>query len=551
MLQKLQIKNFALIDELTFVISPELNIITGETGAGKSIILGALALILGNRAEANVLFDKEKKCFVEGTFQIRRYKLKTFFETHGLDYDDQTIVRREISLNGKSRAFINDSPVTLNVLRDLTSQLVDLHTQHETLELNDKTFQIRVLDDLANHENLIRDFSAKLKEYKFNNLKLQQLIDQNEKATRDLDYFQFQLKELTENELEEIKQNELEDQIKIQSHAEEIKNLLAAILTELSNQEKSVIDNLEAISFKMNELMKFSSSTTDLKKRLESVQIELKDIADDLVTIQESTSYDPEMIISITEKLDLLYRLEKKHHVNSVEQLIEIRNDLENKVNTIGSLIHEIEILQNEIAAQKKQLKEIGLKIHVSRNQQIKFLEESVNRQLKDLGMPSASLKVNLELTEEFSETGMDQVSFLFSANKGSAELEISKVASGGELSRLMLAIKSLIAESTALPTMIFDEIDSGVSGETAKKVGALLQKAGKNHQVLCITHLPQIASKGSKHFLVYKKDERDRTYTYIKELNRDERIVEIAKMLSGAKPTPAALKNAEELILS
>lgn len=551
MLQKLQIKNFALIDELTFVISPELNIITGETGAGKSIILGALSLILGNRAEANVLFDKEKKCFVEGTFQIRGYKLKSFFETHGLDYDDQTIVRREIALNGKSRAFINDSPVTLNVLRNLTSQLVDLHTQHETLELNNKTFQIKVLDDLANHENLLRDFLSELKEYKSNAQRLQQLIAQNEKATSDLDYFQFQLKELTENELEEMNQNELEDQLKIQSHAEEIKNLLTGILDSMSNQEKSVIDNLHAVSLKLNELMKFSSSSAELKKRLESVLIELKDISDELETIQESTSYDPEMINTINEKLNQLYRLEKKHHVNSVEQLIEIRNELENKVNSIDSLSQEIELLQKEIETQKKELKQAGLKIHEGRKQQIKFLEESVNRQMKDLGMPSAALNVKLDLTNEFNESGMNEVSFLFSANKGSAALEISKVASGGELSRLMLAIKSLIAESTALPTMIFDEIDSGVSGETAKKVGTLLQKAGKNHQVLCITHLPQIAGKGSKHFLVFKKDERDRTYTYIKELSREERVVEIAKMLSGAKPTPAALKNAEELILS
>lgn len=549
MLQRLSIKNYAIIENLEMKFSDKLTIITGETGAGKSILLGALSLILGERAESNVLFDKEQKCFVEGSFEVHNYHLQNFFKENELDYEEQTIIRREITPNGKSRAFINDTPVNLEVLRELCSQLVDLHSQHEMLELNTAIFQMKVIDSFAKNEKLLSDYQTKFKIYQAHLFQLENLREQNNKATAELDYLQFQFNELSEANFQQNEQEQLEQELATLTNAEEIKKALISAINILNENENSVNTQLREINSSLNSVKKFNPMLAALCERLQSSVIELSDVVKEFEKLESSTIYDETRINEITERVDLIYRLEKKHNVQTTTELMEIRNNLEKKISSITNLSEEIEQLQKQISEEKNELMKVAVKISENRKKTICPFEKQANSLLKEVGMPFAQLKVKQEIQNELNQFGIDKILFLFSSNKGTDFQEIKKVASGGELSRLLLCIKSLVANSTALPSLIFDEIDTGVSGEVAFKVGNILEELSQAHQVISITHLPQIARKGEFHYLVFKQAEEKRTATKVKLLNEKERVVEIAKMIGGEKPSDAALKSARELI--
>lgn len=550
MLQKLTVKNYAIIEEIDIPFSSSLNIITGETGAGKSILLGALSLVLGDRANTNSLFDKDRKCVIEAEFDLQFYSLRSFFDTYELDYDDLTIIRREIAPSGKSRAFINDTPVNLNALRELSSQLINVHSQHQTLELNDKSFQLSVLDHLADNSQLLDHYREKYNHYRQQEKKLAELQDQNRQAQQDFDYYQFQLSELDELPWEELNQEELENELSILNNAEEIKSNLASATQLLSNEDTSAGNRLREASTLLNDLANYNRGLEDLHQRLESSLIEVEDIASELERIQDQTDYDPQRAEQLNERLNELYRLEKKHGVNTVDELRTVREQIANKVQQADTLGEEIDKLQEELNAVKEQLQDIGQKLTASREEQVSVLEEKVQTMVADMGMPHAKLKADLEQMETFGPQGVDQVTYRFAANKGSELQELKKIASGGELSRLMLSLKSLIAESAAMPTLIFDEIDTGISGDIAGKVGNILSRLGQRHQVICITHMPQIAVKGDTHFYVYKETSADKTNAAIKKLEGEERTEEVAKMLSGDNVSEAALENARELLL-
>jgi len=551
MLQKLTVKNYAIIQEIDIPFSSSLTIITGETGAGKSILLGALSLVLGDRANTNSLFDKERKCVIEAEFDLQAYNLPSFFETHELDYDDLTIIRREITPSGKSRAFINDTPVNLTVLRELSAQLINVHSQHQTLELNDKTFQLSVLDHLADNGQLLEQYKRKYDHYRQQEKKLQELREQNRKAQQDFDYYQFQLNELDELPWEELNQEELENELSILNNAEEIKSNLASVTQLLSNEDTSAGNRLREASTLLSDLIHYNRDLEDFHQRLESSLIEVEDIASEMERIQDQTDYDPQRAEQLNERLNELYRLEKKHGVNTVEELRSIRDEIEKKVQQADTLGEEIERLQEELNATKEELSELAQKLHTSRQKQVPVLQEKVQKMVADMGMPHAKLEADLEKTEVFGQQGIDQVTYRFAANKGSELQELKKIASGGELSRLMLSLKSLIAESASMPTLIFDEIDTGISGDIAGKVGNILARLGQSHQVICITHMPQIAVKGDTHFYVYKETSDEKTNASIRKLEGDERIKEVAKMLSGDNVSEAALQNARELLLN
>ncbi len=550
MLQKLSIKNYAIIEDLDITLSDQLTIITGETGAGKSIMLGALALILGQRADTSVLLDKEKKCIIEGSFNIKNYRLKELFEREDLDYDQHSIIRREIAPSGKSRAFVNDTPVTLAVLKELTDQLVDLHAQHETLELSSEIFQIKAIDAIAGNQKSLDIYQDIYKTFTTEKKKLNALIEEQNKVEQDLEYFQFQLNELEEASLEEIDQDKLEEDLKRLNNAEEIKSKLSQISGALSQSDLSIAGALNEVSSQLKSAAKLDSSLASLSERLDKSYIEISDIATDIDRLEQETIYDEQLIDELNNRLDTLYRLQKKHSASTVQDLINIREEIRSKVNGAASSSEEIEQLKEIIKDLNAEVLILAQELSKNRGQNAPKLASAVNELLHDVGMPHAQLKVDQSSDESrLTSSGIDKVQFLFSANKGGDFKPLHKVASGGELSRLMLALKSQIASSTALPTLVFDEIDTGISGEVALKVGKILNTLSKAHQVVCITHLPQIASKGNQHYFVYKDDSKNHTNTKVKLLGEEERIVELAKMLSGEQPTEAAINNAKELI--
>jgi DNA repair protein RecN (Recombination protein N) len=548
MLQKLGISNYALIDDLEISFSKGLNILTGETGAGKSIILGALSLILGQRAESRYFFNQQKKCVIEGSFLVNGFHLKSFFEENDLDYEAETILRREISADGKSRAFVNDTPVNLNILKQVGEKLIDIHSQHATLEINDPIFQLLVVDSVAKHDGLLNDYRSKYKDYKKNTSLLQQLISDGDKAKADLDYYQFQFDELEKARLNENEQEKLEQELYALSNAEEIKRSLAAANFLMQEGETSALIQLREAVHHLSSLEKFNPTIEELHERLKSSLIELKDIAAEIETIEQSTHTDETKAIEINERLSLIYNLQKKHRVNTNAELLRLQDELSEKIQQAVFGDEAIGKLQKQIEAEKKELGQLAGQLSANRTRAIPEIEKQVVTALTEMGMNSSALKIELNLIP-LSSDGVDQVRFLFSANKGHALAEMSKVASGGELSRLMLSIKSLIASHTALPTIIFDEIDAGVSGEVANKVGIIMERLAENLQVITITHLPQIASKSGSHYFVYKDNESATTYTRIKQLNEQERVTEIAKMLSGDNPGESALQNARELL--
>ncbi|MDB4922391.1 DNA repair protein RecN [Mucilaginibacter sp.] len=562
MLQKLSINNYALIDNLEISFDGGLNILTGETGAGKSIILGALSLILGQRAESRYFFNQQKKCVIEGTFKIGAFHLKHFFEDNDLDYEAETVLRREISADGKSRAFVNDTPVNLNSLKALGEKLIDIHSQHATLEINDPEFQLLVVDAVAKHDDLLDDYRTKFRAYKKSTSKLQQLIEESDKAKADLDYYQFQFDELEKTELSADEQELLEQELYSLNNAGEIKRNLQGAFYLMEDGEASAIIQLREAGHQLLSLEKFNPQIADLHQRLNSTVIELKDIAAEIETIEQRTHTNEARAEEVNARLSLIYVLQKKHRVNTNAELLQLQDELSDKIQQAVFGDEAIEKLKLQLETDKNELEKLAGQLSANRKKVIPAIEKQVLETLAEMGMSNSNLKIEqvvrksevpevrkTENTESFTKNGIDDIKFLFTANKGHALSEMSKVASGGELSRLMLSIKSLIAQNTALPTIIFDEIDTGVSGEVANQVGQIMEKLASNLQVITITHLPQIASKGQSHYFVYKDDEAATTYTRIKQLNREERILEIAKMLSGDKPGESALQNARELL--
>lgn len=551
MLSRLLIKNYALIDNLDIAFDKGLNIITGETGAGKSILMGALGLVLGNRAEGKQFFDDSKKCVIEGYFSISSYDLKGFFEEYDLDYEDETIIRREISLDGKSRAFVNDSPVNLATLKALGERLIDIHSQHATLQINTEEFQLFVLDSIAGNEILLEEFRQELQQLRQLDKKLKTLKEESRTANAELDYNQFLFDELEKLNVREGELKELEEEQSQLENAEEIKRALLASTHLLADGEQNALTLLKESIQQIQQASRYFADAEELANRLNSAYIEIKDVSSEIAHQEASVNLDEKRLDEVNSRLSDIYSLLKKHRFESETELIQLRTELEEKLQVALNHDDILAKLEGDKKNQEAKVSQLGANLHKKRQEIKAKVEESVQKTLAHVGMANAKLEVflNLQSLDKASNRGMDSVQFLFSANKGQALQPIHKVASGGELSRLMLAIKSLVAQNSALPTIIFDEIDTGISGEVALRVGEVMHDLANNMQVLAITHLPQIASKGTSHFKVYKEDKNDKTRSNIVLMNADERIVEVAQMLSGANPGEAALAHAKNLL--
>ena len=549
MITSLSIENFALIEKLSVTFSDGFSVITGETGAGKSILLGALGLVLGKRADLNSLKNKEEKCIIEAHFQIKNYNLKSFFEANDLDYEDDTIIRREILPSGKSRAFINDTPVNLNELQDLSNYLIDIHSQHQTQELSDDGVQFQIIDSVASNFDLIADYSLKLKEYKKSKSNLKSKSELLQSVLKEQDYNTFLLEELLSANLKSGEQEELEVQYEKLNNVEFIKENLVKSLALANEEQIGVLENLKEIKLSFQKIANFSPEYNQLFERISSVLIEFDDIEKELTQLSENLFSDPEELDLINQKLQFIYNLQKKHQVNTVDELLEIQNDLDNKVVSVSTLESEIAAIEKSIQEVEVQLNEVASKIHKNRAEAVPVLTDKLAAILEQLGMANARFNIQLTLKEEFYANGKDEIQFLFSANKGSDFGLLKKVASGGEMSRIMLAVKSVLSQYSKLPTIIFDEIDTGVSGEIAHKMGEIMKTMSENMQVFAITHLPQITGKGKDHFKVYKVIKENQTQSELKLLSNDERVIEIAQMLSGSTISDSALNHAKELL--
>jgi DNA repair protein RecN (Recombination protein N) len=549
MLQHLSIQNYALIEKLSLDFSSGFTVITGETGAGKSILLGALGLLLGNRADPNVLMNKQKKCVVEGSFEMDKLGLQDFFKENDLDFESPGILRREIIPSGRSRAFVNDTPVKLEVLKKLGEVLVDIHSQHQTLMLNNEQFQLEVLDGFINQREVLQNYHTVFRKYETNRRQLEQLIQKNTSAKQDEDYIRFQLNELESARLNTEATSELIEKEKFLSHAEEIIREVSKTNQILSEDEPSLNSQITEVVNGLNRIAAFFQPAQQLLERLQNLQIEFKDIASEIEFSLSSISFDANELREVTDKLDNIYRLQQKYGVQSVDALIEIRDDFADKLEQSVSLEEEIEVLTEESAQMKKDVEKLGQYLHQSRVKHAVLFEQSISKILLQLGMKDAVFVVRVSKHENYSETGCDQVRFLFNANKGGTPNEISRIASGGELSRLMLAIKSLVNQKNFLPTVVFDEIDAGVSGEIAARVGNILKQMSENHQLIVISHLPQIASKAGTHLLASKYEENGLTHSQISLLDTDGRVDEIAKMMSDEKVSRSAIETAKELL--
>ena len=549
MLFRLHIQNYAIIDDLTIDFSKELNIITGETGAGKSILMGALSLILGDRADSSVLQQKEKKCVVEGFFNSEnKAAIKQFLAENDLDAEEELVIRREIAVNGKSRAFINDTPVNVTQLRALSSLLVDLHQQFDTLELGDAGFQREVLDALADNGKLLLQYTALFHQYTTTKKELYELQLQQTAANASFDYNKFLFDELDEARLKENELEELDAELKLLSNAENIKQQLGAVYFQLKESEQPLVQQLKSLVNQLHSLEQFHHSIEGLNKRLLSAQIELKDIADELEIINDGVVYSAERIQDVNDRIATGYKLLKKHGVNTTAELLHIKDDLQQKLNDVLNISDAIAQKEKLTAQLLKQCEQTAEIIAANRIKAIKPFTEKVNGLLKQVGMPNAQIQIQLTAVS-LNQYGADDIQFLFDANKSGRFEPLHKVASGGELSRLMLCIKSLVAKKLQLPTLIFDEIDTGISGEAAKQVGNIMKELSGAHQLIAITHQPQIAARATAHYFVYKAIKGDKIITLVKLLNNDERITAIAQMLSGEKPTAAALQNAREMV--
>lgn len=551
MLKRLYIQNYALIDTLDISFGAGLNIITGETGAGKSIILGALSLILGQRADSKQLFDAGKKCIIEGVFDVSEHDLSELFQGHDLDYDQETFIRREFSADGKSRAFINDTPVTLQVLKAFGEHLIDIHSQHATLQVAQPDFQLLVLDSVANNATLRRDFTRVFSAFKQTKRELEAQIERAEKNAAEIDYKQFLYDELEALNLGPEETSALEEEQARLENAEEIKLGLLGTVGELSEREGHVESLLREALQTLSKTSSYLPSLSDYEARLNSCLIEIKDLSADLEQIADSVNIDEERLNLVQERLGTIYSLQQKHRLTAPDELIDRFEELRKEIQVTSEDDALIQRLQTQSAQLEKDLKVLAAQLHESRREIIPWVCGQVLETLRVVGMPDARLEIELDPVsfDDYRSDGGDHIRFLFTSNKGQRVQPVGKVASGGELSRLMLAIKTLVAEHSSLPTIIFDEIDTGISGEVALRVGDVLAKMGERMQVVVISHLPQIASRGSMHYRVYKKDHGQRTYSEMERLDEEGRIAEIAQMLSGANPSAAAWDHARSLL--
>lgn len=552
MLARLFIQNYVIIDALEIQFDGRMNVITGETGAGKSIIVGALGLILGERADASALVNKEKKSVIEGFFAVAgKVAVKEFLTRYELDDHTELSIRREITSNGKSRAFINDTPVNLSQLQELGSLLVDLHQQFDTLELATRDFQREVIDAMAGHSPVLKEYRLLFDQWKQSQKETTALQQQQQQLEKEADYNRFQYQELEEAGFRENELEETEVELKMLNNAEGIKAALSRVYDALSEGESPIVQQLRSLQQQLNSFASYHSALPALLERMQSAQVELQDISADLEQIGHKVIYDPQRIDTLNERLSVGYKLQKKHGVNSTSALLAIQEELNGKLQTVIQLHDRIQQKEKATAVLYENALKLAAKLSAGRKKKIKPLEDQVNQLLVQVGMPNARLKVALKEESDLNPNGQDEIGFLFDANKSGQFSPVHKVASGGELSRLMLCIKSLVAQSMDLPTLIFDEIDTGISGEAARQVGIIMKELAGSRQVICITHQPQIAGKADAHYFVYKEIVKDQVKTNIRALSTDERITAIAKMLSGEKPTAAALENAREMIMN
>lgn len=550
MLQFLTIENYALIDHLEFRPGQGLTVITGETGAGKSIIMGALGLILGQRADAKAVRSGAGKCVIEAQFDISAYDLEAFFAQNDLEYDaSATIIRREIYATGKSRAFVNDTPVQLPLLRELGSHLIDIHSQHQNLLLGQDAFQLSVVDALAHNQAEYASYRAAYDQLKAHDSKLKALRAQAERDAQEADYIRFQFSQLDDANLVEGEQEELEAEQELLSHAEDIKSCLCQMHEGLDGEGDAVVQMLKSISQKAHELSRIYPDIAEIAQRLESDYIDLKDIADEVDSRSEEVNYDPQRLEQVEERLSLLYSLQKKHGKSSVEELIQLRDELFERIQHIDNSDEEILELEQQVKRLAAEATRLAAILTDTRKQAAQQLQKDLIARVTYLGMPNLRFQVSITPLDSLSPSGSDSLEFLFSANKNQPLRPAGEVASGGEISRLMLGIKSLVASARTLPTIIFDEIDTGVSGDIADRMGSVMKELSRHLQVITITHLPQVAGKGNQHFRVFKADTDEQTITHIEQLSSGQRIQEIARMLSGSDITPEALANARTLI--
>ncbi|MES2578594.1 MAG: DNA repair protein RecN [Bacteroidota bacterium] len=549
MITSLSIKNYALIEKLSIDFSKGFSIITGETGAGKSIILGAIGLVLGKRADLTSLKNKEEKCVIEAHFEISKYNLLPFFEENDLDYENDTIIRREILPSGKSRAFINDSPVNLQELQELSLFLIDIHSQQQTQELSDETVQFEIIDAIANNKETILEYQSLLKSYKSDKSKLNSLLKRQSESKKEQEYNTFLLDELVAAQLKAGEQESLEADFEKLNNVEIIKESIDKSLAIANEEQIGVMHNLNEIKASLQKIASFSTEYHSLLERISSLTIEFDDISDEMNRCSEKLINDPEQLDLISQKLQVIFNLQKKHQVSSVEELLEIQANLENSVLALGNMEEEIAALTISIEQKTVELDAFSTIIHTNRLDSIPVLSQKLITILETLGMPNVRFNIDITTTETYFQNGKDELQFLFSANKGTDFGLLKKVASGGEMSRIMLAVKAILAQYSKLPTLIFDEIDTGVSGEIAIRMGEIMKEMSQEMQIFAITHLPQIAAKGNAHFKVFKSTVGEDTLSELKLLNGEERLVEIAQMLSGTVVSDSALNHAKALL--
>lgn len=549
MLTSLNIHNYALIEELHVDFTEGLTMITGETGAGKSILLGALGLVLGNRADLNSLKDTSKKCIIEAVFQLDNYDLANFFQQENLDYESATIIRREILPGGKSRAFINDSPVNLSVLITLNSYLIDVHSQNQTTAITQKEFQFEILDALAKHQPKVESYKRGLSLYKYLQKELAELLLQQQNANEQFDYNTFIFNELTAANLKKTEQEDLEELLEKLNHIEEIKSNLGEAIQIAENEEVGINLSLKKFRINIQKIANYARDYEEISSRFESIFIEFQDILSEIETAFEKLDVDSTEIENLNQRLQLIYSLQKKHHLNTISDLLILQDEIAQKIKVVENASEVIKEKELEIKKVDDKLNQLALEIHQNRLKVIPSLSAQLEHILQQLGMPNAQFQIDINLLESFLSNGKDEIEWLFSANKGSNLGELKKVASGGEMSRIMLAIKSVLSKYSKLPTIIFDEIDTGISGEVANKMAEIMQQMAVNMQVITITHLPQIAAKGAHQFKVFKSEDEDITKTQIRKLSKEERIEELAEMLGGKSISASAIEHAKQLL--
>jgi DNA repair protein RecN (Recombination protein N) len=549
MITSLSIKNYALIEKLAIDFSKGFSIITGETGAGKSIILGAMGLVLGKRADLTSLKNKEDKCVIEAYFDISKYNLQAFFEANDLDYEDETIIRREILPSGKSRAFINDSPVNLQELQDLSLFLIDIHSQQQTQELSDETVQFKIIDAIADNQHEIESYQILLKSYKEDKFHLNILLKKQAESIKEQEYNTFLLNELVAAKLKSGEQEQLEADFEKLNNVETIKEAVDKSLALANEEQIGVLFNLKEIKIALQKIASFAPEYASLLERITSLAIELDDISDELTNCSEKLINDPEQLDLISQKLQLIFNLQKKHQVTTVDELLVIQTSLENTLFELGNLESDIATLTQAIQDKTNRLDTLALVIHQKRTSAVPILSDKLIAILATLGMPNVRFNIEIKAADNYYQNGKDEIQFLFSANKGTDFGLLKKVASGGEMSRIMLAVKAILAQYSKLPTLIFDEIDTGVSGEIAIRMGEIMKEMSQTMQIFAITHLPQIAAKGNAHFKVFKSTVGEDTQSELQLLNEEERVIEIAQMLSGAVVSDSAINHAKSLL--